>query len=159
MTDAFHADQSGRNGRDRDAQDTTGGNSRFHDAATMSLLRRIMAGVAAMAQDEAALLRAELTDTGKSYASAGAAGVIALVMAGALVNFLGLAALAALLLLEIPVWAAALICAAGIALILIATALYALGAIRATDPVPRRTIRNIQRDVRAMRDALRQEGR
>ena len=124
----------------------------------MSLLRAVLAGMTAMAQDESALLRSELRDTAKSYASAAVAGVVALIMAGALVNFLGLAAVAGLLAVDVPLWAAALICAAAIALIAVGAVAFAVSAIRDADPVPRRTINNLRRDFQAMRDALRQEG-
>jgi hypothetical protein len=155
MMDSARADGSRRNGHERDVN---GARSRFEESRTMALLRAIVNGISAMAQDESALLRSELRDTGKSYASAAAAGVLALIMAGALVNFLGLAAVAGLLAVDVPLWAAALICAAAIALIAVGAVAYAVSAVRDADPVPRRTINNLRRDFQAMRDALRQEG-
>jgi hypothetical protein len=156
--DGPRADRSRNYGPERDVNGAGAARNRFSDSPTMALLRAVLDGIAGMAQDESALLRSELKDTGKSYAAAAAAGVLALIMAGALVNFLGLAALAGLLAMEVPLWAAALICAAALALIALGAVAFAVSAARDADPVPRRTINNLRRDFRAMRDALRQEG-
>jgi len=160
MIDSARADGPRTHGHDRGVNG--GGadrNGRFEDSRTLSLLRAVLGGITAMVQDESALLRSELRDTGKSYASAAVAGVIALIMAGALVNFLGLAAVAGLLAMEVPLWAAALICAAALALIAVGAVVFTMSAVRDADPLPRRTINNLQRDFQAMRDALRQEGK
>ena len=157
MMDSARADGPRSHGHERDVNG--GGNGRFEDSRTLSLLRAVLSGVTGMMQDESALLRSELRDTGKSYASAAVAGVIALVMVGALVNFLGLAAVAGLLAVDVPLWAAALICAAALALVAVGAVVFAISAVRDADPLPRRTLSNLQRDFQAMRDALRQDGK
>jgi peptidoglycan/LPS O-acetylase OafA/YrhL len=118
----------------------------------------VLENLGAMMHGESALLKAELRETGRSYATAAVASVVAVIAVGAFVNFLGLAAVAGLLAADLPLWAAALICAGALVLIAAGAAIYALGAVRSADPVPRRTIDNIRRDFRAMSDALRREG-
>jgi cytochrome c biogenesis protein CcdA len=136
----------------------SGPTDRLHESRTFVLIRGVLGSLGAMAQDESALLQSELRESARSYVAGAAALVVALIAAGAMVNFLGLAAVAGLLAAEVPLWAAALICAAGLALIMVGAALLGLASIRDADPVPRRTISNIRRDFQAMRDALRQEG-
>jgi hypothetical protein len=160
MMDASRADGSRADGHERDANGAgSARNGRFDDWRTLALLRGIFASVTALAQDESELLRSEVRDTAKSYVTAAAAFVAALVAVGALVNFLGLAAVAGLLEIDVPLWAAALICAAGLALIGVGAVAFGLAAIRNADPVPRRTISNIRRDFQAMRDALQERDR
>jgi cytochrome c biogenesis protein CcdA len=136
----------------------SGPTARPHESRTFVLIRSVLGSLRAMAQDESVLLWSELRESAKSYVAGAAALLVGLIAAGAMVNFLGLAALAGLLAAEVPLWAAALICAAGLALIMIGAALLGLASIRDADPVPRRTISNIRRDFHAIREALRQEG-
>lgn len=154
MTQGYSAD-----GIDRGA-DGTGFDqrARFSAASTLSVINRIFDTLGALAQDESALLRSELRASAKSVGVAAGAFGVCLLSAGAMLNFLGLAAVGGLVAVDLPLWGAALIVAGALAVIMIAAVLTGLRALRSADPVPHKTIGNVRRDFSMMREALRRGG-
>ena len=126
--------------------------------STADLVRQLSEQVSTLVRDDLALARAEMTEKGKRAGKGagllGAGGVLAMYGLGALLVTIG-----ALLALAMPVWLAALI----VTVVLFAAAgvLALVGrneVKRAAPPVPERAKENVQADVDAVRNAVR-EGR
>ena len=112
---------------------------------------RITAELRVLSQREMDLARAEMLDTKDAATSAGIWGGVAIVFALVMLNFLALAGMLALMLVLEP-WAAALV-TAGVLLVIVAIAAFmARNALREVSVVPSRAIRSVQEDVRWARE-------
>ena len=107
-----------------------------------------------MARHEWRLAQVEIGENlrkaGVGIALIAAAALLGLVSAFALVG----AGVAGLVAAGLPVWLAALLIGAAIALIAVAMALIGARRLKAKRLIPDRTLRNIQRDVEALKEAL-----
>lgn len=123
------------------------------DTSTAQLVNQLSEQVSRLARDEIRLAVAELKDKGK-HAGVGAGMFGA---AGVLAWWGGLSVVAGLILLlalTVPPWAAALIVAA--ALLLCAGVFALIGkkqVERATPPVPRQAMDNVQRDIATIKES------
>ncbi len=125
------------------------------ELTTGELMTRLTAQVTDLVRGELELAKTELAAKGKragvGAGLAGAGGVVALFGVGALV-----AAAIAALALVLPVWAAALI--VGAVLLIVAGVLALVGRNslrRAVPPMPERAVEGVQRDVAAVKEAVR----
>lgn len=125
------------------------------ELTTGELMTRLTTQVTELVRGELEVAKTELATKGKragvGAGLAGAGGVVALFGVGALVT----AAIAGLALV-LPVWAAALI--VGAVLLIVAGALALVGRNslrRAVPPVPERAVEGVQRDVAAVKGAVR----
>ena len=131
-----------------------------HDASglsTVQLLQNLTEQVGALIRTELQLARAEVS--AKLRGLAVGAGLLALAAALLLFSLGALVAAAVLALdLVLPGWAAALLTAAGLALMAGLTVLAGRSALRrAAPPIPSGTIDDVHTDIEAIRNAVRAE--
>ncbi len=123
-----------------------------------ALLSDVVAGIGRLVRGELALARAEAVEGARQ-----AAGGLGRIAAAAVIGLVGLQALAgaavtALIAAGIgPVWSPLLV---GLALCVVAAVLFHLGrsALGPRSLLPRRSLRNLERDAAAVKDALTPEG-
>lgn len=130
------------------ATDTT----RQDDLSVAELVRQFSAQTSHLIRDEMRLAQAEMSQkarhAGIGLGLFGGAGLLAFYGVGALVT----AAIAALSLTRLDVWAAALIVAAALFLLAGVAALLGRGETKQASPTPERTVENVKRDVEELKE-------
>lgn len=129
----------------------------IRDRSTAEVISAVMSQGADLAGAEARLLAAGLRLSARRVAVAAAAGIAALLAAGAGLNFLGASAAAALVAADMAPWAAALV--VGIVLLVLAggAAALAVASVRRAGDGPKQSIRSIRQDLRTVMEAMRHE--
>lgn len=122
------------------------------DRSVAELVREFSTQTSHLIRDELRLAQAEMSQkarhAGIGVGLFGGAGLLAFFGVGALVT----AAIAALSLTRLDVWAAALIVAAALFLLAGVTALLGRGETRQASPTPDRTVENVKRDVEELKE-------
>ncbi|SDU38932.1 phage holin family protein [Jiangella alkaliphila] len=130
------------------ATDTT----RQDDPSVAELVRQFSAQTSHLIRDEMRLAQAEMSQkarhAGIGLGLFGGAGLLAFFGTGALVT----AAIAALALTSLDVWAAALIVAAALFALAGVAALLGRGETKQASPTPERTVENVKRDVEELKE-------
>lgn len=126
--------------------------------STAALLNDIVHGIGALVQGEIALARAEVTEGARAAAGGLVQIVIAALIALVALNVLAVAAVAALMAAGLAAVWAALIVAVALAVIALTLALSGRAALRLKSLFPRRSLRNLSRDVKTIKTAVAAEG-
>ncbi|TDD65323.1 phage holin family protein [Jiangella aurantiaca] len=122
------------------------------DHSVAELVRQFSAQTSHLIRDEMRLAQAEMSQKAKHAGMGiglfGGAGLLAFFGVGALVT----AAIAALSLTDLDVWAAALIVAAVLFVLAGIAALLGRGETKQASPTPQRTVENVKRDVEELKE-------